>query len=128
LWTTPPIASGGSLLALLPLLAASLRANEELCVVVRDPSGLPAAGASITVEPRVAAAVLRGAAGQDGRYCTPIAPGEHVIRVSRDGLMGAAAAATLPAGGGRVEREFVLRMASVASQAKVTAPASPRLL
>ena len=85
------------------LLALPLCANEEICVAVKDPAGLPAAGALVMIEPRAAGAVLRGEAGDDGRYCTPIAPGEHVIRVSHDGLMGSAAAVSVRAGGGRVE-------------------------
>lgn len=110
----------GAALWLLLLSAVVARAESELCVSVLDPAGLPAPQAAVTFEPRAAAAILSGFTGLDGRICKSLATGEYVIRVAHGRLMGSASAVTLSGGAGRIEREFVLRIASVATQVVVT--------
>jgi outer membrane receptor for ferrienterochelin and colicins len=117
-----------SRLATLAVLGCRLATAQELCVSVKDPAGLPAPEASVTLEPRAAAAIVRGVTGPDGRFCAPVSPGEFVVRVSHEGLMGAASAVTVPSGAARFEREFTLSLVSVASHVEVTASRLPETL
>ena len=93
----------------LPLLAVALHAESELCVVVRDPSGLAAPQSFVTIEPQAAAAILSGTTREDGRMCQSVSPGEYIIRVTHGSFMGSASAVSIAAGAGRIEHEFVLR-------------------
>ena len=52
--------------------------------------------------------------------CQSVSPGEYIVRVTHGGFMGSASAVSIAAGAGRIEHEFVLRLAPVASQVVVT--------
>jgi outer membrane receptor for ferrienterochelin and colicins len=126
-----PAAATRATLALLCALFAApalLAADVELSVTVRDPGGLPAPAAEVTVEPLAAAAVIRGATGADGRWSRAVAPGEYTVRIRHDGMMGAAASVKVTPDAGRVEREFILQVAPLATQVQVTASRLPESL
>lgn len=115
-------------LALLVAAVSGIAAASELCIVVKDPARLPVPGAEVAIEPRTAAAVLRGSTDSDGRFCRAVRAGEHTVRIQHERLMGSAASVHVEDKAGEIEREFVLQIAAIASQVQVTASRMPETL
>lgn len=115
-------------LLLLSSLPLTLHAQTEFCAEVVDPGGFAVASARVSIEPRMAAAVVVGATDAEGRLCKTLAAGDYVVRVTHSYFEGAAATVVIDGKDGHVERKLSLTLAPTASQVNVTASRLPDTL
>ncbi len=107
---------------------AHSRRTRRTCVSVHDPHGLPVEGVTVSLEPLAAAAVQRGIAGENGRWCDDVTPGTYVIRAVGKGMEGASSSVAIRPGEGEQQVDLRLEVSSLASQVQVTASRLPESL